>query len=318
MDKQNNITNAFISIKSALDEAERQLKALVLNALDIEDEDNSKAWTNQATKSIREIKKMKASLLDIEEGFKPFSSSSSKEAPDPPNESAAEMLAKLRAMSSSGFAFSKTQMGSIMDVAYSNSAFGLPNPFAKSFNVKESLKAQAEDGAYFPEVFVFGPNRLLVSSLWDVSSLAKFNSWLSQQAREEPESATIVGSANGIEKKLPSSNGSLPIPISLSVFGKSYPIKGWGDALIRLCEILISKDSQSVGTFDSIDSLNNGSTFFSYRIEDIAGLPRRLTNGLWVETDRSDSEIMRTCAALAVICGFEPDVFSVETLSDES
>jgi hypothetical protein len=219
-----------------------------------------------------------------------------------------EMRAMLRRLSSSGFAFSVGQLYSLFDATFSRARFGLSHPAAKAFSMADSLHAQSLNG-YYQEVFSFGQEKLLFASEWTKEAVRSFSEWVSEK-RVSEGSASQQPDAKGEylqEEGIPPDR-----LVSMTAFGQTFRVRSWGDVLILVCEILLAKKPFIVAAFDEEPRLNAGGPNFSYEKGEIDRSPRRLSNGLWVETARKKADIMRACADIVSLCGFSPDSFLIE------
>jgi hypothetical protein len=92
-----------------------------------------------------------------------------------------------------------------------------------------------------------------------------------------------------------------------TMFGRRVDVGNWSEMLVRVCELLILKSPYTVAQFDKYEDLNPpGGAYFSYSQGKIRGVPRKLTNGLWVELERSPDDIVMLCKKNSRTLRFPP------------
>lgn len=95
-------------------------------------------------------------------------------------------------------------------------------------------------------------------------------------------------------------------PIKMELLGEIYPVKCWNDVLIVVCEIMLLRSPYVVSRFNKEITLNIRQTVnFSYVESDIKGCKKRLSNGLWIKTDRSPDEAFIDSKKILTICRFK-------------
>ncbi|MCL2036521.1 MAG: hypothetical protein FWG83_03940 [Oscillospiraceae bacterium] len=104
-------------------------------------------------------------------------------------------------------------------------------------------------------------------------------------------------------------------PARFVMFGRNIEVANWGDMLAKVCEILILKNPYTVAQFDKYHDLNPlGSCYFSYNQGEIKDVAKKLSNGLWVETNRSADDIVMLCKKILELCGYPRSELEIEFL----
>jgi len=102
-------------------------------------------------------------------------------------------------------------------------------------------------------------------------------------------------------------------PSSFTLFGKRIEVRDWQEMLVKLCEVLILKSPYMVASFDKYQNLNsNGQICFSYNESDIRFMGRRLSNGLWIEINRTPDDTVALCRKLLELCGYSKSELAIE------
>jgi hypothetical protein len=102
-------------------------------------------------------------------------------------------------------------------------------------------------------------------------------------------------------------------PVKFSMFGRQVDVKDWADMLIKVCEILILKNPYTVAQFDKYSDLNPlGGVYFSYNQGDIKVNAKKLSNGLWIETQRTPDDIVMLCKKVLELCGYPRSELEIE------
>ena len=225
---------------------------------------------------------------------------------------------KMRELSKRDYVFSLTECNKMCGKRWSKASLNLNYPFARILKENEEISVQTKDengyNRYWNEVFKFDRFSLLLCSQWFIQDKEYFDAWyirLSQQS--QTESIAEISVIDSGEDILEIENLIIN-PISMSVLGKKYPIRFWNEMLVKVCEIMLLKKPYIVATFDKNEKLNSDRrTNFSYSENEIKFTRKRLSNGLWIETNRSRSDIIRVCSDILTICGFPPDAMIIET-----
>lgn len=110
-------------------------------------------------------------------------------------------------------------------------------------------------------------------------------------------------------------------PIQMKLFDKVYDIKGnWRDVLVLVCEELIKKNPDKVKKFDTNDSFKGRTrVYFSYDPNKLTKQSRKLSNGLYVELNMDNNDIVKRCRGALEECGYNPEEvkFKVERKKEE-
>jgi hypothetical protein len=102
-------------------------------------------------------------------------------------------------------------------------------------------------------------------------------------------------------------------PAGFSMFSRGVDVSDWTDMLIKVCEILILKNPYTVAQFDKYHDLNPlGNCYFSYNQGDIKGQAKKLSNGLWVEINRTPDDIVMLCKKVLELCGYPRSELEIE------
>ncbi|MCL1831505.1 MAG: hypothetical protein FWG45_01180 [Oscillospiraceae bacterium] len=98
-----------------------------------------------------------------------------------------------------------------------------------------------------------------------------------------------------------------------TMFGRRVDVNNWAEMLVRVCEILILKNPYTVAQFDKYDDLNPlGNVYFSYSQGKISGQARKLSNGLWIELNRTPDDIVMLCKKVLELCGYPRNELEIE------
>lgn len=104
-------------------------------------------------------------------------------------------------------------------------------------------------------------------------------------------------------------------PLKFAVFGETYSVSHWNELLVFFCEIMLKHKPEIIATFDKVPEFQTRSRInFSYKKEDIVYTPKQLSNGMWIETNRSAQNIKEICYKILNLCGYDESelVFFVE------
>jgi len=97
------------------------------------------------------------------------------------------------------------------------------------------------------------------------------------------------------------------------MFGRRVDIRDWADMLVKVCEILILKNPYTVAQFDKYHDLNPyGNCYFSYNQGEIKNNARKLSNGLWIEINRTPDDIVMLCKKILELCGYPRSELEIE------
>lgn len=104
-------------------------------------------------------------------------------------------------------------------------------------------------------------------------------------------------------------------PTKITLFGKEYPVKAWNDMFVKVCEVMLLHQPYTMAAMDKDKEFNTDQRIhFSYIQSEIKFRGKRLSNGLWIETNENSGWTLNACRRLLEKCGFSPDEIQVETL----
>ena len=106
-------------------------------------------------------------------------------------------------------------------------------------------------------------------------------------------------------------------PDAFVIFGKRVEVRNWSDMLIKVCEILILKNPYTVAQFDKYNDLNSlGNCYFSYNRSEIKNASHKLSNGLWIELDRTPDDVVTLSKKMMELCGYPRNELDIEIAAD--
>jgi hypothetical protein len=101
-------------------------------------------------------------------------------------------------------------------------------------------------------------------------------------------------------------------PTAFTFLDKTYTVDSWQELLVKLCEAMILNKPYRIAGFGVSCPLNTADrTIFNFDETQIARLPKRLSNGLFVETDGPAIEIKSRCERILEACGYSRDAFKI-------
>ena len=101
-------------------------------------------------------------------------------------------------------------------------------------------------------------------------------------------------------------------PSEFEFLGSSYPINGISDLIPALCELLILYRPYKfarMGGSHTIDK--NGQLILSLNKQEIKEPHRKLSNGFYINTDCSASDIKSQCELMLVECGYSSEILKI-------
>lgn len=227
---------------------------------------------------------------------------------------------KLRELSRRGFAFSTEQILEMCNIEWSLKTFAYSRilPFAKILASTSDISEQTKDekgySRYWHEVFTFSEYKLLIISQWYVKDKDSFDKWYDKLTFTPTDAVTQSGAQTIYEPQQPE-NVIGTKPAKLKLLGKQYVVNAWNDLYLKVCEILLLHCPYVMATLDKDTEFNSERrTNFSYIQSEVKYNRKRLSNGLWVETNKNSADIMNTCHRLLEKCGFSPEELQVETV----
>lgn len=98
-------------------------------------------------------------------------------------------------------------------------------------------------------------------------------------------------------------------PIQMKLFDKIYDIKGnWRDVLIMVCEELINRNPDKVKDFDKNEAFKGRTrVYFSYDPNNLTNQNRKLSNGLYVELNMDNNDVVKRCRQALEQCGYNAE-----------
>ena len=101
----------------------------------------------------------------------------------------------------------------------------------------------------------------------------------------------------------------------ITLLGKEYPVGTWNEMYIKVCEIMLLHSPYKIAAMDKDAEFNTEQQiYFSYIRSDIKFNGKRLSNGLWVETNMNNQATLNKCRRLLEKCELSPDELQVETM----
>lgn len=137
-----------------------------------------------------------------------------------------------------------------------------------------------------------------------------------QETKEQPDFSSI-NDKEADERDIESENGFAVLdftsnsnyvhtkPYRFVLRGIACETRNWTDLLMQLCELLISIAS------DAIMTLANSSWSYLSLNKTRMFSPKKLSNGMWVETSYSATHIVRICGSLCQKCGIATDELKI-------
>ncbi len=315
----------------------REYRGEYNGAVDIEVLELAKSVQEAAFEKIRHIKEWKAQIETLKIAVSSIMAQDSNDETDEysetlkhVNETDAEetkigryVRNKMNELSNRGYVFSDEVLATLLAPS-TNDRFGFSNPLFRLFDETKDIREQRNIGdynRYWKEIFTFGDKKLLMCSQWFEYSREAFDAFYtgllnsetniaSTQVRHEeiPSDEYTDGKSNyvthGYTKKE---------PISMTLFGKTEPIKFWNEVLIKVCEAVQLRKPYVVAKFDKMKVLNSGNRInFSYIESDIKFNRKRLSNGLYIEVNRSANDIVSVSEKILELCGYSANELVLE------
>lgn len=215
--------------------------------------------------------------------------------------------AKLLELSESGFIFTQEQIMKMCDLDWSRQMFTYDRllPFAKIADIHQDISAQTKDenghGRYWNSIFQFGDVPLLIISQWYTKDKESFDQWYESLLRPNANTMCVVP----IKTK----------PTKFTLFGKEYIVKVWNEMFVKVCEVMLLYSPYHMAAMDKDTEFNTERrTYFTYINSNIKVNGKRLSNGLWVETNMNNQDILKKCHKLLEKCEFSPNELQVEIM----
>lgn len=154
-------------------------------------------------------------------------------------------------------------------------------------------------------------HRIAVPESVNTSKLMMFMAWI------DPLESSVQVEAQEVMQPTPERTTINNKPTNLTLFSKDYAVGAWNELLVKVCEVMLLHKPYIMAAMDRDTELNaENRTYFSYIQSDIKVNGKRLTNGLWVETDMNRQETLKISHRLLEKCGFSPNEMQIETLED--
>lgn len=336
--------NLLVKLNDVLDELEsleKRYRKVYNSAVDIEEFEISQKTQSDAYLKIRKIKEWKGVVTDlnntvsdskiieiaplIENNYELCNKNDldivkTKESCEYDSEEKKKIgeyvRIKMRELSKSGFTFSDSDIEVMQEKSWTKKVLGLDYAFIRIYNENYSITEQMKDelgyNRYWKEIFNFGKYKLFLTSQWFERDRSSFDNWYNKldKINDTPkENLEDKGKTSTYER----SGYTCKDPISVKLFDKTYPIRYWNEVLIKVCEIMLFKKPYIVAKFDKEPTLNSDhSTNFSYTESEIKVNKKRLSNGLWIETNRSANDIVKVSKKILELCGFSEKELVVE------
>jgi hypothetical protein len=223
---------------------------------------------------------------------------------------------KMRELSNSRFTFSDSDIDVMQEKSWTKKVLGLDYELIRIYNEKYDISEQIKDelgyNRYWKELFNFGKYKILLNSQWFERYRGSFDEWYNKlhKTKNTPKrNLEDTGKTSTYER----SGYTCKEPIGLKLFDKTYPIKYWNEVLIKVCEIMLLKKPYIVAKFDKESTLNSEHRInFSYIESDIKVSRKRLSNALWIETNRSANDIIKVSKKILELCGFNESDLTVD------
>lgn len=237
----------------------------------------------------------------------------------------AHIRIKLRELSRSGHEFSTEEIDLFQQEHWSKETLNLNYPFVKiydpSVELSEQLSVDNISYRYWPEVFDFGENRLLICSQWYYGDRIYFDGWyasldFSQLEGNKSIDGVVDSEAaqenfDGYIGDKPDDKPDIDIPQKLVLFGKAYSVSSWQELLRKLCEVMVLNEPYKFA-YRSVKSLTGvAQKILSLDERAITKPCMKLSNGLYITTSGSPDEIKKRCVNILEACGYSSDVFQI-------
>ncbi|GEM_PF-2736387 len=211
---------------------------------------------------------------------------------------------KMHDLSSAGHLFSEREIIELQDAEWSQSKLNLPCSFFQ--------KKREPEHSYWMDSLSFNETDFYLCMLWNENKECErsqrqlFDFWYNQVIDESIAGFSSVDTFQPYGK-----------PFSLFLFGKKYHVCAWNDLYIKVCEVLLLHRPYVISALDHDEDFNtNRRTHFSYIQSEIKFRKKRLSNGLWIETNQNAAETLRKCRCLLEKCGYSPEELRVETVEE--
>ena len=326
--------NLLTKLKEVLDEfenLEKHYRKIHNSSVDIEDFEVSQKTQADSYLKIRELKGWKNKVTDLDNDVNhsniveiisslemndeipnksEMSDSTTQDSPVYDSQEQKKVgnyvCGKMRELSKSGFTFSDVDIEVMQKnhwakkVTYINHA------------LTEQMKKKLGYDQFWKEIFSFGKHKILVTNQLFESDICRFDIWYDQLDKTNYSPKQNMQDVKKITNNEPG-DYTCKKPINIKLFDKVYPIRYWNEVLVNVCEIMILKKPYIVATFGRETKLNSDQyTNFSYKESEIKVNKTRLSNGLWVEANRSANDIVMVCKTILELCEFSEKDLTID------
>jgi len=214
---------------------------------------------------------------------------------------------KICELSKSGFIFSATDIKTMQNLSWSKKNLGLDYEFIKvtymDHEITESMRNELAYNRFGKEVFNFGKIKILVTNQWNEKDRNMFDIWYDKLGKDQ---YSLNKNYKDNEKSTYELDGyTCKDLISIKLFDKVHPMVCWNEILIKVCEVMILKAPYTIARFGREPTLNSKQrTNFSYKASEIKVNKKKLSNGLWIETNRGANDIVKVSKIILELCGF--------------
>ncbi|MGH4050189.1 MAG: hypothetical protein ACREVX_02365 [Clostridium sp.] len=343
MDEQNLLTK-LKEVLIELENLEKNYRKIYNSAVDIEEFEISQKTQSDAYLKIRKLKDWKGLLIGLNDNIRdsnvieiiPLNESNDKlddkseimdqvsdktvvinTASQEPSEYDSEeqikvgkyVCRKMYELSNSGFIFSDNDIDEMQKKTWAKENLTLDYEFIKKItyinhSITEQMKKELGFNRFWKETFKFGKYKILMTNQLFERDIKNFDSWYEKLDKAEYITKQNLKD-NGKGSTDERAKNTCKVPISIKLFDKMYPIKSWNEILIKVCEVMLLKKPYVVATFGRELTLNSEQwTNFSYTESEIKDNKKRLSNGLWIETNRSANDIVNVSKTILKLCGF--------------
>lgn len=228
---------------------------------------------------------------------------------------------KMRELCDNGYKFNGNTLSRLL--SHTDEKLGFSIPMFKMYNDEKNISEQIKVNnynRYWKEIFDFGNIKLLICSQWIESNRDAFDEFYENLLADNEEKINEVYRYNTPDIPAPhKQNDNLPIdysntnPTSIALFGETMNVRFWNEVLIKVCNEMVLRKSYIIAQFDKNEELNPSERInFSYIESEVKFNSKRLTNGLWVETNRSANDIVKVCKKILQICGYQSTDLVIE------
>jgi hypothetical protein len=235
---------------------------------------------------------------------------------------------KMRELSSAGHIFTEDEIEFFKRKPWSNVTFGLDYPFARIYSQQSELSQQIKDdngyNRYWKEIYNFGNTQLLICSQWFEEDKQRFDKWyqglLSSSEIIKKEEVVLEAKPQAPPEENKKREPQLIAgtkPKSMTLLGKTYSVSSWNELYVKVCEIMLLREPYIMARFNKDSEFNTGErTNFSYIESEILYNRKRLSNGLWIETNKSADDCYRSSRRILEKCGYKPDLLTIKIRED--